>query len=85
MMETMRDIVAGDGSRPIPARLHVGPVAFELIKALAPYPAPVGLASHLYGVPIVVGSLNTALPLDERGWRLVDAEGNVITEGVFEE
>lgn len=91
MMDQMRDIVSGDGPRPIPAALHVGSVAFELMttvfeRTAAPYPAyaPRSLQS-IYGVRIVVGSLNTALPLDDRGWRLLDADGGVICEGILAE
>ena len=71
--------------RPIPARLHVGELAWSRMKARAE-PSDTSLVpvlSQMYGVPVVVGSLNTALPLDPSGWRLLDRDGNVISEGVL--
>lgn len=88
MIDRMRDIVSGHGPRPIPGMLHVGSErALEIIASAAGWRSTHAHAplDALYGVRIVVGSLNTALPLDEMGWRLLDSQGEIISEGVITE
>lgn len=86
LFDRMRDLVIGDGPRPIPAAVHMGEVAYEVLKArvVSAVAPPRNYLGALYGVPIVVGSLNSALPLDPRGWRILDRTGEIITEGILE-
>jgi hypothetical protein len=75
-------------SAPIAAQLHVGELAWARIKASSdfrtPDESPPTLLAKMYGVPIVVGAGRSALPLDPYGWRLLDRDDNVISEGVLE-
>lgn len=87
MLARMYDLVAGMGPRPIASMLHVGSKhVLELLKQAAGWRPTHGpqVLNTLFGVRIVVGSLNTALPLDEMGWRLLDTQGEIISEGILQ-
>lgn len=88
MIDKIHHLVPGHGPLPIPGVLHVGSErALEIIGASAGWRlththAPL---DTLYGVRIVIGLLNTALPLDEMGWRLFDTQGEIVSEGMITE
>lgn len=83
--------VAG-GLRPaaqVPARLHVGEEAWTELRVhylgrsqdIAGQDGSADFPPAMLGVPVTVGSLNSAIPLPPRGWRLVNQAGEIISSG----
>jgi hypothetical protein len=70
----------------IPARLHVGALAWEMLRASVAQRAgqPMPGATHMFGVPVVVEqppNMTTLLP--PRGWALISAAGTIMAQGVL--
>lgn len=86
-----RRAVAPRPAEGVPARLHVGALAWAMLCATVARGdvagrsvAELGESTHMFGVPVVVGqppSMTTLLP--PRGWALVSAAGTVMSQGVL--
>jgi len=86
LVERMAALAAGlRPAEEIPERLHVGAEAWEMLRAIAAQHAgrPVPDATHMLGVPVVVGTPYAAVPLSPRGWALISAAGTVMSQGVL--
>lgn len=77
VIEQVRDLVSGNGPRPIVAGLHVGERAHWLLSNAAGWRSVHHgkLLPALFGVPIV--------PTSDMGteWRVLNGAGDVIVEG----
>lgn len=74
--------------RKIAARVHLGRAAYDRAYDAAGHPADERREPHphdqMFGLPIVIGSLNNSPPLDDLGWRVVDEHGAILASGVLE-